>query len=84
MNKHTSEVLEYSQLLELIAGYVQSPAGRQVVLSSRPGTVLSEIQSRHGLYRDMLALRESQSMPGLNVENLSEICRELPGRCGVA
>ena len=81
MNKHTSEVLEYSQLLELIAGYVQSPAGRQVVLSSRPGTVLSEIQSRHGLYRDMLALRESaRSMPGLHVEDLSEILQRVaPG-----
>lgn len=81
MNKHTSEVLEYPQLLELIAGYVQSPAGRQVILSSRPGTVISEIQSRHGLYRDMLALRESsRSLPGLHAEDLSEILQRVaPG-----
>ncbi len=74
MNKHTSEVLEYVQLLELIAGYVQSPGGRRLVLSSRPKTALAEIKSRHGLYRDLLALRESsRSLPGLHTEELDGI-----------
>ncbi|MFA6930018.1 MAG: endonuclease MutS2 [Lentisphaeria bacterium] len=81
MNKHTSEVLEYQALLELIAGYVQSPSGRQIILASCPQSFLPEIQARHGLYQDLLTLRESpRSLPGLYAEDLSEILQRVaPG-----
>lgn len=81
MSEHSLSVLEYHQLLELIAGYVQSPAGRQVIMRSRPGTVLAEVQLRRDLYADLLALLDSQcSLPGLHAEDLSEIlARVAPG-----
>ncbi|NLF93656.1 MAG: endonuclease MutS2 [Oligosphaeraceae bacterium] len=81
MSDHSLAVLEYHRLLELISGYVQSPAGRQVIMRSRPAIALAEVQSRRDLYADLLALLDSQrSLPGLHAEDLGDILsRVAPG-----
>ncbi len=67
-------LLGYHELLELIAGYVHSPLGRDAILSLRPSNELAAIKAHRGLYGDLLHLREeSRSLPGLHFEDLSEI-----------
>ncbi len=74
MSEHALSVLEYSRLLELIADYVQSSSGRQIIMKTRPRTSLVEVQARRDLYADLLALQESpHCLPGLQAEDLNEI-----------
>ncbi len=67
-------LLGFHQLLELIAGYVQSPAGRKNILSLQPAADLAVIQAQRGLYEDLLKLEESiHSLPGLQAEEMGAI-----------
>ncbi len=78
MNQHTFTVLEYTQLLELIAGHAQSKLGQEIIRALRPKTELKAIQAKRGLYADMLALHESATaLPPLHIEDISELLRVL-------
>ncbi|MCQ2402990.1 MAG: endonuclease MutS2 [Lentisphaeria bacterium] len=72
--EHSRQVLGYGQLLEEIAGYVQSTGGRRRVLALRPQTSLPAIQARRGLYEDLMHLEETaKGIPSLGAEDLSAI-----------
>ncbi|HOG49753.1 MAG TPA: endonuclease MutS2, partial [Lentisphaeria bacterium] len=78
MNDHTLTVLEFDRLLELICQQAQSEPGMAIVRSLRPRRELTEIQTRRGLYDDMLAVRACPvEQPGLRIEDLSGILREV-------
>ena len=78
MNHHTYTVLEYPQLLELIAGHAQSKLGQEIIRALSPKTELNAIQAKRGLYSDMLALHEATtSLPPLHIEDISELLRIL-------
>lgn len=71
---HSRQVLGYSQLLEEIAGYVQSDGGRRRVLSLRPQNSLPAIQERRGLYEDLIRLGETaRGVPPLGAEDISAV-----------
>ena len=74
IDHHSWQVLGYFQLLEQIAGYTQSAAGRRRVEALRPKTMRSEILTRRGLYEDLLRLQEThESLPPLGAEELDEL-----------
>ncbi len=78
LTEHTMRQLGYLQLLERIAGYVQSAPGRRLVLSLRPQRELGAIRARRGLYEDLLKLSETaQALPGLQVDDLGEVLRRV-------
>ena len=77
MNEHSFKVLEYHELLALIAGYTQSQLGADIVQNIRPHTQLNAIQSRRNLYGDLLGMAEtSLSLPPLRIDDISQILRE--------
>ena len=72
--EHSHHVLGYPQLLEEIAGYVQSSGGRRRVLALRPVSQLPEIQRRRGLYEDLIRLSEcAYGLPSLSFEELGGV-----------
>ena len=78
MNEHSFKVLEYHELLALIAGYTQSQLGADIVQNIRPHTQLNAIQSRRNLYGDLLGMAEtSLSLPPLRIDDISQILREV-------
>ena len=78
MNEHSFKVLEYHELLALIAGYTQSQLGADIVQNIRPQTQLNAIQSRRNLYGDLLGMAEtSLSLPPLRIDDISQILREV-------
>ena len=73
MDSHSLNVLEYDRVLALIAGQVQSPLGRKLVLALRPMRSLEQICRKHPLYADLFSLQETTlSLPSLCSEDLSE------------
>ena len=78
MNEHSFKVLEYHELLALIAGYTQSQLGADIVQNIRTQTQLNAIQSRRNLYGDLLGMAEtSLSLPPLRIDDISQILREV-------
>ena len=78
MNEHSFKVLEYHELLALIAGYTQSQLGADIVQNIRPQSQLTAIQSRRNLYGDLLGMAEtSLSLPPLRIDDISQILREV-------
>ncbi len=78
MNEHSFKVLEYHELLALIAGYTQSQLGADIVQNIRPQSQLNAIQSRRNLYGDLLGMAEtSLSLPPLRIDDISQILREV-------
>ncbi len=78
MNKHTYKVLEYLQFLELVSGYTQSQLGADIVKAIRPHNQLKDIQTKRGLYADLLAMAETAlSHPPLRIDDISQILREV-------
>ena len=78
MNEHSYKVLEYHELLSLIAGYTQSQLGADIVQNIRPLTQLNAIQGKRSLYADLLGMAEtSLSLPPLRIDDISQILREV-------
>jgi len=83
MNRHAQEVLEFQQLLQLIADYCQSPCGQNEIKALVPSQDSRKFQVRRNLNADFMRLQEMPfSMPGLFVEDVSEILiRVAPASC---
>ncbi|MBQ6474106.1 MAG: endonuclease MutS2 [Victivallales bacterium] len=78
MNQHTLTVLQFTELLEAIAGCAQSEQGAALVRSLQPSGEPLQFNRRRGLYTDLIAIRNKpMEFPGLHVESLAAELRQV-------
>lgn len=84
MDAHTLEILEYHELLGVIAEYAQSGPGRRRILGLRPFSAVEEALRRHALYDDlMFALDEAIQLPEVRFDDLGGVFRRLEPKAAV-
>src|SRR5207244_549201 len=64
MDAHTLELLEFSKVRELVAGYAASSLGKELARQAEPGTEADAIRAELSLVSEMVdVLGEGQSPP---------------------
>ena len=78
MDEHALSVLQFDELLQVIAAYADTEPGRERIRSLRPATTRDAALSSHGIYGDLLALRnKGTKLPDIRCQDVSDILKRV-------
>ena len=78
MDEHALDVLQFGELLEVIAAYADTEPGRELVRSLRPTATREAACASHGIYGDLMALRsKGAKFPDLRCQDVSPILKRV-------
>ena len=78
MDEHALNVLQFGELLEAIGAHADTEPGRERIRALRPATTRNAALASHGLYGDLLALRQKGTkLPDVRCQELSPILKRV-------